>query len=655
MAPPICQPPPFPRGQPATPYQQAVQPPGKSSGLGVTFDSSATKPATTGGQDANACGRQGTRGRDGNSQPTSHSKGAQERSSIRMTSKQMPHQEGGCPSGVPHNVPPASTPGSTLCQHGGGTRAPKDPLENVTNYRSQGWRKDLEHVFKAYYKYNVTSFKEAEWNKLRDKILEHLLQHQDEWRRIKENDPLQYMPYMKRQFHATTGIQLKGLSDFMGQIKWGSYYHGVVARKGKLHKCVHLAGVELPRWPQITPSESCQVSQRREGTPGTSPRAPNKKPSVAQVAPSDIPAPMETGGAGDSRSWAEWAEASTDNEFRRDRPAKCHRSESRRHGGQPTLPFPLQDDDGRCASVQQLYQHSGEQPQAHLDVATWGITHQYPDIEPHEAKSLGNQVLCMIAEYHLTSLTQGSSSISLVLLEVAQDLLPPVEDYLAGGEFQGSRDVRVVERAKTLRITGWLHRLDMVADRDETASPSLEATQHGRGPLLELLLAPMTSSLTLVEVVQCVLAKNRHRVESSLDILQEHRTHLWGELDDLTEALKKETIKSSCRRIKKEMDLIRKDLEGLSLAISQHESCLRRYEVEETTTSEDSSSDRGAGDAEEAKMAIMPVADDAPPVSATSQPSDPPPVEEEAPLMEVDEGNDGPPPSSPVSPGRTRC
>ena len=49
-------------------------------------------------------------------------------------------------------------------------------------------------------------------------------------------------------------------------------------------------------------------------------------------------------------------------------------------------------------------------------------------------------------------------------------------------------------------------------------------------------------------------------------------------------------------------------------------------------------------------MAIMPVADDASPVSATTQPSDPPPVEEEAPLMEVDEGNDGPPLASPVSP-----
>ena len=180
MAPPIHQPLPFPRSRPATPYQQAVQPPDMPLGLGVTFDSSTPKPAPTGGQDTDVCRRQGTQGRDYNSQPASHSQGAWERSSIRKTSKQVPLQDGEHPSGVHHNVPPASTPGSTSPQCGG---------PNVANYRSQGWRKDLDHVLKAYYKYNFTSFKEVEWNKVRDKFFEHLIQ--DEWRSIKENDPLQ--------------------------------------------------------------------------------------------------------------------------------------------------------------------------------------------------------------------------------------------------------------------------------------------------------------------------------------------------------------------------------------------------------------------------------------------------------------------------------
>ena len=60
MTPPLCQPLPSSGSQPATPYQQAVQPPSKPKGRGVTFDSSTNKLAAVGGQDADGCGRQRT-------------------------------------------------------------------------------------------------------------------------------------------------------------------------------------------------------------------------------------------------------------------------------------------------------------------------------------------------------------------------------------------------------------------------------------------------------------------------------------------------------------------------------------------------------------------------------------------------------------------
>ena len=331
---------------------------------------------------------------------------------------------------------------------------------------------------------------------------------------IKENRPIEYMPYMEDHFYTATGLRLNGLRDFTGWIKPGSYYHGLVARQGHLHKCPHLAGAALPRWPQITPSESRQVSQKKEETPATSSSAPSAGASEAQATHSnDVPAPMETGRAGDARSWAEQVEASADDEFQRDRPTKRRWSQSRRQEDRPTLPFPLQDNEGRHASTQQLYQHAGEQPRARHNVAALGITHLHPKVEPREARSLGNQVLCMIAEYHLTGSAQGSSSLSPVLPEAARDLLPPIEDYVAGGMFQGTRDMRVVERARTLRIATRLHHLDMSMEGDATASQSLEVTRHGRGPLLELLLAPMMSSLMFMEVVECVLNENWHSVE----------------------------------------------------------------------------------------------------------------------------------------------
>ena len=278
---------------------------------------------------------------------------------------------------------------------------------------------------------------------------------------------------MEDHFHVAMGLRLNGLRDFTGWIKQGNYYHRLVARQGHLHLCPHLAGAMLPRWPQTMPSESHQVSQRKPETPATSSSAPGIEASTPQGATADVPAPMETGGAGDSQSWVEQVEVKDD--FKRDRPTKCHRSQSRRREDRPTFPFLLQDKEGRCTSTQEPYRHSEQQPQACHNVATMGITHLHLEVLPCEARSLGNQVLCMIAEYHLTSHAQGSSSLSLVLPEAARDLLPPIESYIGGGAFHGTRDMRVVERAKTLRIATWLHHLDMAVEGDQIASQTLEA------------------------------------------------------------------------------------------------------------------------------------------------------------------------------------
>ena len=180
----------------------------------------------------------------------------------------MPQQEGRFPTGVPCNIPSSSTPGNTSPQLGGVMRAsPRNPLKNLAHYRSAGWKKDLDHILRTFYCYNYTSDKEAEWKKLKTKFFEYLGQHQEEWRAIKEEKPLQYMPYMESHFQALTGIRLEGLSQFTGWIKPGSYYHVVVARKGQLHMCLHLAGTELPKGPQICPSQTRSVTQKEEETP----------------------------------------------------------------------------------------------------------------------------------------------------------------------------------------------------------------------------------------------------------------------------------------------------------------------------------------------------------------------------------------------------
>ena len=59
----------------ATPYQQAVQPPGKSTGRGVTFDSPSDTAAPAGGQTTKDHGRQKTRGWGDGGQSASHPRG----------------------------------------------------------------------------------------------------------------------------------------------------------------------------------------------------------------------------------------------------------------------------------------------------------------------------------------------------------------------------------------------------------------------------------------------------------------------------------------------------------------------------------------------------------------------------------------------------
>ena len=253
---------------------------------------------------------------------------------------------------------------------------------------------------------------------------------------------------------------------------------------------------------------------------------PGKEGSAPQGAHSNPPTPMETGGAGDGQSLVEQAEASADEEWRRGRPTKHCRSMSRRWEGRSTNPFSLQDSKGRHKAVQQLYWHAGELTLVRHDVAAQGMARHHPDMESGVAKSLNNQVLCVKSEYHLTCLSQGSSYISPVLPEAAKDLLAPVEEYMADGGFQGTWDLRVLEKAKTLWVAVWLHHLDMAASGDGMASHSLDAAQHSRGPLLEFLLAPQASSLTFEEVVHRVLAENWYKVKSSLDNVQQ----LWAQL-----------------------------------------------------------------------------------------------------------------------------
>ena len=214
--------------------------------------------------------------------------------------------------------------------------------------------------------------------------------------------------------------------------------------------------------------------------------------------------------------------------------------------------------------------------------------HLHPNLLPQKATCLGNQVACMIAEYHLTASAQQLSLHPIIPHEAAP-LLPPLKNYVPGVSFEGTRDVRVMDHAVALRVAVWLHRLDMAMGGEALASESLEAGQHYLGPLLESFLTPRTSGLTYQEVVGRVLTENRRASEQSLCHLQECRTHerealeglikVHGELDKVDKAAQKS--------LKKEIDQRRKGLEMLKERILHYEAQLGQEPSEGSAPGDD--------------------------------------------------------------------
>ena len=316
----------------------------------------------------------------------------------------------------------------------------------------------------------------------------------------------------------------------------------------------------------------------------------------APVAPSSTPAPMETGRAGDGQSWAEQMEASKDEVFQRSRPMKHARSQSRRCEPKPLLPFPTQDSEGRLTSISQLYAHVAEQPVTQHNMAGNAIMYLHLEMLLQNARRLGNQVTCMIAEYHLTASAQGPSTLSPIIPQDAAALLPALKHYVPGVAFEGTRDVRVVDCAKTLWVAVWLHQLDMAMGGEVLACEILEALQHHLGPLLESFLTPRTSNLTFQEVVDCVLKENHRVSEESLHHLKGHHVHDCEVLEELIKAHGEldKTDKATQKSLKKEIDQRHKSLEVLKERISYYETQLRQEPSEGNAPDDDGQAGHGA-------------------------------------------------------------
>ena len=90
----------------------------------------------------------------------------------------------------------------------------------AAKYRASGWRRDLEHMLKVYYRHTIqTPYREAEWVRVRECFFDHLTPRKAEAVTIKEENPLDYMTYIAEEFEKATGLCLNGLPEFTLWIK----------------------------------------------------------------------------------------------------------------------------------------------------------------------------------------------------------------------------------------------------------------------------------------------------------------------------------------------------------------------------------------------------------------------------------------------------
>ena len=85
-------------------------------------------------------------------------------------------------------------------------RAPDwNPLAKLSTHRSGGWKKDLDFYMGAYFRLNYRQEPASKWPELKATFFKFLIDHHSEWKSIRNNDPLGYLPYMEVQFERVTG------------------------------------------------------------------------------------------------------------------------------------------------------------------------------------------------------------------------------------------------------------------------------------------------------------------------------------------------------------------------------------------------------------------------------------------------------------------
>ena len=213
----------------------------------------------------------------------------------------------------------------------------------------------------------------------------------------------------------------------------------------------------------VHPSE-LQQSQKpnKPGATATGASGHNRAEGQSTSRSSGEPSPM-VAGAGDGQSWYD----QVTRENARKNANKRKRTDTDQQA--PGHPFSLGSGPDRKEAMSAIYEHVVDQEPPQKNIASLAISIYYPNFTPAAVRTVASQVLCMIAEYHLTCTTRGSTTTSPILPEVIEQYLPPLVDYVCP-DSTGLTDVRVHDHKARSLCVG-------------VASPNGHDTQLGEGGL----------------------------------------------------------------------------------------------------------------------------------------------------------------------------
>ena len=203
------------------------------------------------------------------------------------------------------------------------------------------------------------------------------------------------------------------------------------------------------------------------------------------------------------------------------RPSKASRS---------PLPFPLKSESERVASVHTIFEVALSQDRPSSEWVYDCLKKFFPHKTAEQLVYFSNILCLSISEFHLTSTCSPPGMCAPVLPPVVEAELPPLENYLLEGELE-AQDVHVhcIAAIKWLRV--WLHPVDMTTRYNKARANSPCSDDHKLDALLDFLLMPENTGVSLKHIFDWVVAEN-------VDAL---KMHLIKSKKLLKEALKSQT------------------------------------------------------------------------------------------------------------------